>query len=248
MLEKVSIEEIFRILKRRFFIIILTTICMTSLIVISSIYWMKPVYQHSTQVLAGSLGTEARETTVNDVQENRQLVLSYMDIIKSPSIMGTVKEELSLTRSSYKLREQISVTNRDNSQIITISVKDSNPKLTKDIAQAVAEQSIAKFKVYTNVSKLSIIDDSMILEETELLFPKLKFIIAIATVVSFFIGISLAFIREYNDDRVYGEEELEYCDLLILGRAQLNTQKKSKKKKIAYQTIPLKERGEHIGS
>jgi len=247
MIEKVSIKEVIEILRRRLLIIVFATTCMTGLIIFSSMYLMNPVYTHSTQVLAGSLGAWNEETTANNIQENRQLVLSYMDVIKSPSIMRAVKEELSLSRSSYDLLEQISVTNRDNSQVITISVKDTNPKLTKDIAQTIAEQSISKFKVYANVSNMSIIDDSQIQEETELLFPKPKFIIAIATVVSFFASIGLAFIREYIDDTIYSEEELENIGLLVLGKGRLKTKKKTQKQKILYKKLHAKDRGENIG-
>jgi len=247
MIEKVSIKEIIEILKRRLLIIIFAVVCITSLIIFPSMYLLKPVYQHSTQVLAGSLGIGNEESTVNNMQENRQLVLSYMDVIKSPSIMGAVKDELNLSRSSYQLLEQISVTNRENSQIVTISVKDNNPELTKSIAQTIAEQSISKFKIYADVGNMSIIDDSMILDETELLFPKPKFILAIAIVVSFFIGIGLAVVREYTDDTIYGEGKIEHLGLTILGKAKINTKNKKGKQKVLNNNAISKERSENAG-
>ncbi|MBJ8026910.1 YveK family protein [Bacillus cereus group sp. N21] len=243
--EKVKIKEFMQVLKRRFLIIILTTICTSGFIIISAMYLMKPIYQYSTQVLAGSLGVEKEENPVNRVQDNKQLALSYMDIIKSPYIMIGVKEELKLTRSSYDLLQQVSVTNRNDSQIITISVKDSNPQLAKKIAQSVAKQSISKFKDYANVNRLNILNDSGVTEEAELLFPKPKFIIAISIIISFFVGIGLAILREHFDDSTYNNRELEHLGLPLLGRVNLNTKKRNNKQKTAYKSLSSMKQGEH---
>ncbi|KMY51023.1 YveK family protein [Peribacillus loiseleuriae] len=242
--EKVKIKDLIQILKKRFLIIILTTLCIIGVIFISSMYIMKPTYQYSTQILAGSLSMDSKDTSINKVQENRQLALSYMDTIKSPTIMIAVKEELHLTRSNYELLKQVSVTNRDNSQIITISVKDSNPELANAIAQSVAKQSINRFKNFANVNQINILNDSNVLDDAELLFPKPKFVIAISIVIGFFSGIALALMREHLDDATYSDCELDRLGLPLLGRVNLNTKRKKKKQKTDYKTLSSAKRGE----
>jgi capsular polysaccharide biosynthesis protein len=245
--EKVKIKDFLQILKKRMSIIIITPICIIGVIIISSMYLMEPTYQYSTQVLAGSLGPENPEGSINRVQENRQLVLSYMDIIDSPYIMIGVKEELNLKHSSYELIKQVSVTNRDNSQIITIFVKDSNPELAKAIAQTVAKQSISKFKDYAGVNQISILNDSEEMKEAELLFPKPKFIIAISIIIGIFAGICLALLREYFDDAAYSDQDIERLGLPVLGRVNLNAKRKYKRRKTPYKALSPRERGEYIG-
>lgn len=222
---------------------VITAICMTGFIVISSLYLMKPTYQYSIQVLVGDLRMDSKESSINKVQENRQLALSYVDIIKSPSIMIGVREELKLTRSNYELLKQISVINRDNSQIITISVKDSKPKLAKAIAQSVANQSINRFKDFANVNEITILIDSNVIEESELLFPKPKFIIAISIVLGFSIGIALVLIQEQFDDTAFSDCELDLLDLPLLGTVKLNTKWK-RVRKTRYKNLSPVKRGE----
>ncbi|KWW14044.1 capsule biosynthesis protein CapK [Peribacillus simplex] len=241
--EKLKIKDFMRIIKKRLLIIILTAICITGFIIFSSLYIMKPTYQYSTQVLAGSLSMDEKETSINKVQENRQLALSYMDIIKSPQIMIGVKKELALKASSYDLLKQISITNRDNSQIITISVKDSDPETAKAIAQTVAMQSISKFKDITRVKQISILNDNE-MGQAELLFPKPKFIIAISIVIGIFAGMGLALLREHFDDSTYTDRELERLGIPILGRLNLNDKKTNRKRKSSYKTLPSAKRGE----
>ncbi|MCP3739488.1 YveK family protein [Rossellomorea sp. BNER] len=229
--EKLKIIEFLQILKKRLFIIILTTICFSGLVVLSSIYLIKPSYQFSTQILAGSLGGDPKE--LNRVQENRQLAISFMDIIQSPHIMLAVKEELNLNRSSYELLEEVSVTNKDNSQIITITVKDSNPQLAKDIAQSLARQSILSFKDYANIDNLRIFKDSEV-ENAKLLFPKLNFVAVISIVLGLFAGIGLALFRELFDDKTYSNKELERLGLPLAGRVNLNIKKNKQKRTTIY--------------
>ncbi|MEE3953503.1 YveK family protein [Peribacillus frigoritolerans] len=242
--EKVKIKDLIRILKKRIFIIIISTLCITGFIIFSSMYLMKPTYQYSTQVLAGSLSMDQKDASINKVQENRQLALSYMDIIKSPQIMLGVKEELNLKTSSYDLLKQVSITNRDNSQIITITVKDSNPESAKDIAQTVARHSISNFKDITNVKQISILNDNE-MGQAELLFPKPKFIIAISIVIGLFAGIGLALLREHFDDSTYSDRELELLGIPLLGRLDLNTKRINRKRKTTYKTLPSTKRGEY---
>jgi capsular polysaccharide biosynthesis protein len=231
--EKVKIKDFIRILKKRIFIIILSTLCITGFIIFSSMYLMKPTYQYSTQVLAGSLSMDEKEASINKVQE-----------IKSPQIMLGVKEELNLKTSSYDLLKQVSITNRDNSQIITITVKDSNPESAKDIAQTVARHSISNFKDITNVKQISILNDNE-MGQAELLFPKPKFIIAISIVIGFFAGIGLALLREHFDDSTYSDRELELLGIPLLGRLDLNTKRINRKRKTTYKTLPSTKRGEY---
>ena len=244
--EIVEIKDFVKILKKRFLIIILTAICTAGLIIASTLFLMKPTYQYSTQVLAGSLSMDSKETSLNKVQENRQLALSYMDAIKSPQIMMGVKTELKLTRSNYELLKQVSVTNRDNSQIITISVKDSNPVLAKSIALSVANQSINKFKDFANVKQINLLIDPNVIEESELLFPKPKFVIAISIVLGFFTGIALVLIREHFDDAAFSDRELDRLGLSFLGRVNLNTKKSKKTRKKRYNTLKPAKGGEQF--
>ncbi len=120
-----------QLLKRRIVTIILTMCCLTVSLILISMYVLKPSYQYSTQILVGNLDEFNKENSANKTQENKQLVTSYVDILKSPLIISTVKKTLKLEQSSYELAQKISVVNMDNSQIVTVTVKDSDPQIVK---------------------------------------------------------------------------------------------------------------------
>ena len=56
-----------------------------------------------------------------------------------------MKKTLKLEQSSHELAQKISVVNMDNSQIVTVTVKDSDPIIVKEIVKSLAEQSQKAF-------------------------------------------------------------------------------------------------------
>lgn len=206
-------------------------------------YVLKPSYQYSTQILIGNLDEFNKENTANKTQENKQLVTSFVDILKSPLIISTVKNTLKLEQSSYELAQKISVVNADNSQIVTVTVKDSDPQVVKDIVKTLAEQSQKSFQQYTNVQGVKILTDPELKENAEKLFPKIQLIIPISLIVSLFVGIGLAVLRDYFDERIYVEQDLEKITTVsVIGHINMKVERKSSK--VEKQSSIY--RGEHI--
>ncbi len=76
--------------------------CLTVSLILISMYVLKPSYQYSTQILVGNLDEFNKENSANKTQENKQLVTSYVDILKSPLIISTVKKNFEIR--AIKLR------------------------------------------------------------------------------------------------------------------------------------------------
>ena len=243
--QEISIKDFQQLLKRRFITIILTMCCLTVSLVLISMYVLKPSYQYSTQILVGNLDEFNKENAANKTQENKQLVTSFVDILKSPLIISTVKNTLKLEQSSYELAQKISVVNTDNSQIVTVTVKDSDPQVVKEIAKSLAEQSQKSFQQYTNVQGVKILINPDLQEKAEKLFPKLQLIIPISLIVSFFVGVGLAIFRDYFDERIYVEQDLEkITTVAVIGHISMGPKRKRKSTEVETQSSIY--RGEHV--
>ena len=196
-------------------------------------YVLKPSYQYSAQILVGNLDEFNKENSANKTQENKQLVTSYVDILKSPLIISTVKKTLELEQSSYELAQKISVVNMDNSQIV------------KEIVKSLAEQSQKSFQQYTNVQGVKILTDPELQEKAEKLFPKFQLIIPISLLVSFFVGVGLAVFRDYFDERIYVEQDLEKITTTpVIGYINMKPKRKKKSTEVDPQSSIY--RGEHV--
>ncbi len=152
---------------------------------------------------------------------------------------------MKLEQSSHELAQKISVVNTDNSQIVTVTVKDSNPKIVKDIVKTLAEQSQKSFQQYTNVQGVKVLTDPELQEQAEKLFPKFQLIIPISLIVSFFVGIGLAVFRDYFDERIYTEQDLEKITTVsVIGHINMKPNRKKKPTEVDKKSSTY--RGEHV--
>src|SRR5690606_7717812 len=139
MAETISLKELMQTLKKRMSLIILITVAAVIISGAVSFFVITPIYQSSTQILVNQSQSDEQAYSTNTIQTNLQLINTYKEIIKSPVILEDVIDELELDLSSGALASKISVQNSNNSQIVNVSVQDSNPHQAATIANKVVE-------------------------------------------------------------------------------------------------------------
>jgi len=208
--ETISLKELFLTLKKRIMLII--TITMFAIIVtgLASYFVLTPVYKSSTQILVNQSKTDdSAFYNTNELQTNIQLISTYSVILKSAAILNNVKNELGLNISVSQLNSKISVESAQNSQIMTISVTDTDPAVALEIANKTAEvfeEEIKKIMSVDNVTILPLADDQ---ENQSPISPNLTLNLAVGVVIGLLIGISLAYILEFIDNTIKTEQDIE---------------------------------------
>nr|WP_263324341.1 Wzz/FepE/Etk N-terminal domain-containing protein [Neobacillus sp. Marseille-Q6967] len=212
--EKINLRELFQILRRRFVLIIVTTFLIFSTTACAVFFFLGPYYEYPKQILVGQLEGDNSNTNV-------QLISSFIDIVKNPTVLEKVKKDLQLKDSINDLAAQISIENRQNSQIVTIVVKDKDPKLVKQKANKLAQNSIAEMEKFIGDKNIQMLDKGDIGEpRLNLTTPIVSLLMSI--IIGLFLGIGLAIFREQFDDSIKKQNDIE--DLLgmpILGSIKL---------------------------
>lgn len=214
--EKINLRELIRMIRRRFALIFVTTFIIFFLASITVFFFLGPYYEYSKQILVGQLEGDNSTTNV-------QLISSYIDFVKSPTVLESVKKDLRIKDSINDLAAQISIENRQNSQIVTIVVKDKDLNLVKQKTNKLAQGSIDEMEKLIGESNIQIVNKGDIGE------PKLNFTtpvvsILMSLIIGLFFGICLAILREQFDDSVQKHSDIE--DILgipIMGSIKLKT-------------------------
>lgn len=217
--ETISLKELFDTLKKRFALIISITLIAMIVTGVVSYFIITPEYKSSTQILVNQKKDEsAGVINSGEVQANVQMISTYSVIIKSAAILNSVKEDLNLNMSVAKLNDKITVENAQNSQVMTVSVTDPNPKLALQIANKTAEvfeKEIKNIMTIDNVKVLPLAEDQ---ENQAPSSPNPLLNIAIAAVLGLMIGVGIAFLLEYLDNTVKTEQDIEkLLGLPVLG-------------------------------
>ena len=208
--ETISLQDIFKTLKKRFKLIAFVTIIAVVISAIISFFVLTPVYQATTQVLVNEKKSETQQqVSAADIQTNLQLINTYNEIIKSQAILSIVKANLDLNVTPGELANKITIANANNSQVLNVSVQDENHNIAVDLANEVVNVFKEQVPTLMNVDNVNVLSPAVAEENPAPIKPNKMLNIAIALVLGLMVGVGLAFLFEYLDTTVKTEQDIE---------------------------------------
>lgn len=206
--ETISLQDIFRTIRKRIGMIISLTVVSILVAAIISFYVITPIYQASTQILVNQQQTDQQIQTA-EIQTNLQLINTYNVIIKSPAILSKVIEQLDIDMTPAQLANQITVSNAQNSQVVDVSVQDEQMFRAVDIANTTAQVFQQEIQALMKVDNVNILSAAELPENPMPIKPNKMLNMAIAAVIGLMIGVGLAFLLDYLDTTVKTESDVE---------------------------------------
>ncbi|MBK5348366.1 capsular biosynthesis protein [Bacillus sp. ISL-8] len=245
--ETISLKELFYILKKRLAMILVIAFGAAIVIAVISFFFMTPIYQSSTQILVNQKKQEGAMIQAGEIQTNIQLTNTYKVIIKSPVVLDQVNEKLHLNMTAQALTEKINVANEKDSQVISVTAEDKDPKLARDIANATADVFKGEVAKIMNVDNVTVLSKAEVAENQSPIKPRPMLNVAIAFVVGLMAAVGLAFLLEYLDNTVKKEEDVEnLLGLPVLGIVARMDEETANVK--SHASSSRKVRGQTIGS
>ncbi|GIN73231.1 hypothetical protein J14TS2_37060 [Bacillus sp. J14TS2] len=230
--KEINIKELLRVIKRRFWIILIITFLTTMAgWFYSSQNKTAPLYETSTNII---------------IDANSEYRNTLQVIIKDTIVLESVINELGLDRSAKTLAGQIEVTNIEGSQVVEISVTDANPQTAADIANTTA-------KVFKKeIPSIIEFEDIRILSEAKanpvpVSQDNQNKLLVVAFISGIIVGLGLIFLLDSLDDSIKSEHDVEsILGIQVLGSISKMSKKNVRKKK--NMRMVLKIRGDSIGS
>lgn len=228
--KEINLKALYSILRKRLWMIILITICLT---VIAGIYNSKPetpLYAASSRII---------------VAASPEVMGTARVMFREPIVLNKVSEKLGLNRSASDLRTQFRIDSVDGSLITVVGVVDKDAKLAAEIANTAVE-------VYRQIATETLgVSNVRVLTEAEVnpfsINQKSNSILFIAFMVGLVLSVGLTFLLDSLDDTVKSEREVEeLLGLTMLGQVSLMKRKDYARQSKKQKSIIV--RGETIGS
>lgn len=215
--ETIDLREYFAIIKKRFWIIALITGVAIAISAIISFFVLKPVYEANTTLIVNTDKNEETQMLTGDqFTVTQKLAVTYGEIIKSRTVLNPVIKKLDLDMDFKELTGLVTVSPVKDTQIISISVKDSNKKRARDIANEIPKVFTKEAKRITKANGIEVIDKAIL--PINPIKPNKVMNVAIAAVLGLMIGLFVVFIIEYLDNKIKTPQDIEkHLGLPILG-------------------------------
>jgi capsular polysaccharide biosynthesis protein len=228
--KEINLAEHFTLLKKRLWIVVLITFITTSIGIVNNVVFSTPLYQSYTRMIVDADG---------------DLMSTLQVLIRDNTILQKVVDDLGINRSPEGLAQQISVGSVNGSQIVSISVIDTDPSMAAEIANTTASVFKSEIPNIVGFNKVKLLTEAKI-NPYPINSGEISKIIVLAIIIGVVLGIGMIYFIDTLDDSIRSREEIEH----LVGSPVLGTVAKMNKKnmKTNEQKQTNKElRGESIG-
>ena len=215
--ETIDLREYFQIIKKRFWIIALLSVIAMVASGLISFFVLKPVYEaKSTLIVNTEKNEDTQMITGDQFNVTQKLAVTYGEIIKSRSVLDDVIKNLKLNDKYEDLVENVIVSPVKDTQIISISVQDTNPKKARDIANQIPSVFTKEAKRITKANDVQVIDKAILPKNP--IKPNKVMNVLIAFVLGTMIGLFIVFLLEYLDNKIKTTQDIEkHLGLSVIG-------------------------------
>jgi capsular polysaccharide biosynthesis protein len=206
-----NIKEFKKLFIKWLAFLIITPMIFASLAYAASAYLIKPIYKSSASLLILNINDNEKAANMDytDIMSAQLLIKSYKEIVKSKMVLEEVKSKLHLTNLSIDyISNMVNVEIKGETQIMTISVKSTDPDLSKKVADEVSNVFISKVSQITNSSGSVTMTDQA---ETPSVpdSPNLNLNLTLSAFLGLFAAIGVVLVKEHFDNSIKTPEEIE---------------------------------------
>lgn len=213
----VSLQEFLKFLGKRIWIVVLCAAILGASVLFFTKSFVKPQYEASVSIYVNNMsGQEGGRITSSDLQTAMRLVATYINIIQSDTVLDKVISTCGVDMTANRLRGMITASAIGETEMFRVTVRTTDPKLSMDLANVIAEVSPGEIAQFIEGSTTKIIDTAKLPQEPCAPHYTLN------TVLGVLIGAALAIVGlllyMLLDTRIKTEEDLaKICKIPVMG-------------------------------
>ena len=166
-MEEIDLKELLSLFWSKKTQIILIILIFMLIGVIYTVGFVTPKYTSSTTLVLATSGSENTQDATNsitatDVTLNSKLVSTYSALAQSKSVLSKVISNLGIKMSEDELKNNVSVTQKTNTEIIVLSVTNSDPTLAEKLTNETAKVFMEKVTEIYKINNVQVVDQAEI--------------------------------------------------------------------------------------
>jgi capsular polysaccharide biosynthesis protein len=212
-----DLREIFEVIRKRAWIIIVITAVSTLISGILSFFVIPPTYEAKTSIIIGKETSSSDDRVrYDDVMMYQKLVKTYSEIAQSRFIAEETIKKLNLNETPEEFLKSIKVTPQPDTQIMEISAQSKDPQDAVNRVNMLTSVFVEEAPNIYSSGSVKIMDKAAFPKEP--VKPKKALNIAIAFFLGIMVSLGIVFLLEYMDNTIKTESDVEkYLNLPVIG-------------------------------
>lgn len=205
--EEINISEIIDVLKSKWRVIVIITLMTTIISVFYSFFMIVPIYTSSLKVFIAKSVTSKVDYNAGDIMLYQNLLKTYSELLKNDDLIERAVDNSGLDVSVTQVKSGFSVTEGEDTSIMTITYSCNDIELSKNVLDIVTDEFIIESKEFIPSGSVKIIEKSKYPVYPDNLDSSRNILIGI--VAGIFMGITIVLFMEYINNTFKTKERVE---------------------------------------
>lgn len=225
---EIDLYDVWTAIRRRFWSVVLTALVGASIAAAATAFVLPTTYTSSSLMLV--LTKETTLESLADFQVGTSLTNDYKILIQSRPVLEDVINNLGLDTTYEKLKNEVTVTNQDDSRILQIDVEDEDPQMARRIVDELASVSSDYIGNQMEITAPKIIERGEL--PTQKTSPSMSRNVAVGFLVGLLLAIAVVVIDQMRNDAIVTEDDVErYLGLITYANIPEREGSSKKRKK-----------------
>lgn len=211
----IDLGDVLRTLWRKAHLILLVGILTALLAFVATKLFVTPMYTSVTKVYVLTKQNGTTSVTSSDLQAGSYLTKDYIQLVKSRPVMEQVIAVLGLDMKPAELSGMVSASAAEDTRILTISAQNADPKLAKEIADAVRQSVSVQITEIMDADAVNTVEVADLPETPS--SPNMKMNVAIGGALGMILVMGIIILIYILDDTIKTPDDVEkYLDSHVL--------------------------------
>ena len=219
---EIDLQKLLGLYVRRWWIILLCILAGALVMLLVSMQFITPQYRvNVTFYVNNSRNNQPVESiSSQSLSASQQLVNTYINIIQSETVMGKVAENLHNDLTTKELREMVTASQTNDTELFQVFVTSPDPAEAVHIANVIADVAPGQLEYFVEGSSTKVIDRAQLPEKPY--SPSVKRNVEIGALAGLVLSLLVITVVHLLDVRVKEESDLtELFTYPVLGQIPL---------------------------
>lgn len=158
---EIDLGELFDVLKKNIFTLFIVSLFCAVVGLFSSTFLIEKKYSSEATIYITPKVTEQGTIDYNSIQTNSKMVNNYMEILKSETILTKVANQIGV-ESCEEVQNTLTITNPENTELISISSETTDPKLSQQIVSLTVSTFTEDMMDILNLNNVTTINEAKV--------------------------------------------------------------------------------------
>lgn len=204
---ELTLKDIGAIVKKNWILILALVIAGTVLGYVLSAFVIPKEYVSTAMIIVSNRQQNSNNEpimTSSDYELNIRLVNSYSILCKSDQVLSQVRDRLGINMELDKLSEKIEVSSKQDTDIISLSVRDADPQMAQNIANTLLNVFKNVVVSIMKMDNVQVIDYAALPQKPD--FPNIPISTAAGGLVALVAALVISVLRYTMDDTIKESE------------------------------------------